>query len=678
MDNQSKPWILGVSLSHNGSICLLRGDKIIVAIQEERLTRKKIDFLKGSEPLALNYCLGYAGISKSDLALVVGSSYLLQEETAQYLKVMFPDTSIVTINHHLSHAVGAFATSGFSEAAILVVDGSGSPLEELGVVKESMLPNSCQKEPKSETISLYKGSGTEMIALEKHVGLWLAPGNAGNDGYEMLKFGSLGGIFASAAKQIFGNHADAGKVMGLSPYGQPEIPRSEFFDLIDGRFVFQDTVLKRFPFSEPWPEHQSEYETLAASIQAALEEALQYLVSHLKELCPSDNLVFSGGVALNSVANEKVLFRGDKFKNIYVMSSAEDSGNAIGAAYYGLWQLTKENTQRKLVHDALGRQYSLPEIEAAIAKTPKVKIYESEDAITTTADLLIEGKIVGWFQGRSELGPRALGQRSILCDPRQASAKAYLNSRVKHREGFRPFAPVVLLEEANNWFELDKVEVDSPFMLRVCRFREDKKELVPGVVHVDGTGRVQTVTKERNGKFYDLVCAFFERTGVPVILNTSFNVMGEPIVETPEEALWCMLYTGIDYCLLEERIVTKAQTHNSILDFYPYVKTSNYYLSPKVENKLALGYEYVGDVYARGEIFFSTRNQWGSFEVSGEATWLSLLELIDGNKTGWELLKEFEQKHENIDEFSFMKLLGKLKRFSILDFSLLPIFHQSQ
>lgn len=671
MNNQPKPWILGVNLSHNSSMCLLKGDEIVVAIQEERVTRKKRDFLKIPEPLALNYCLEYAGISKSDLDLVVGSSYLSQQENAQYLKEIFPNISILTINHHLSHAVGAFATSGFSEAAILIVDGAGSPSdeiigEELGVVKESILPNNLQKYKKHETVSLYQASGTKIIEIEKHIGGWLAPSN---HGYGMLEFGSLGALFCAAAKLIFGNSADAGKVMGLAPYGKPEIPRSEFFDLIDGRFAFHDNVPKRFLFSEPWPAHQSEYETLAASVQAALEEALQYLVNRLKELCPSNNLVFSGGVALNSVANQKVLFQGSKFDNIYIMPSAEDSGNAIGAAYYGLWQLTRKNTKPKLVHDALGKKYNISEIEAAIGKIPAVKIHDSVDEIAATADLLTEGNIVGWFQGCSELGPRALGQRSILCDPRQPLGKAYLNNRVKHRESFRPFAPVVLLEEANNWFELNEVEADSPFMLRVCQFRKDKKELVPAVVHIDGTGRVQTVTKERNGKFYDLVRAFFERTGVPIVLNTSFNVMGEPIVETPEDALWCLLYTGVDYCVLENRIVTKTETYNSILDFYPYVNASNYCLSSNIENKFTLGYEFLGDELENGDILFSVSNKWGNFEVKGEEKWLSLLELVDGNKSGWELLKEFNQNYENINQTSFVRLLGKLKRCSILGFS---------
>lgn len=671
MNSQLKPWILGINLSHNSSMCLLKGDEIVVAIQEERLTRKKKDFLKIPEPLALNYCLEYAGICKNDLDLVVGSSYLSQQKNLQYLKAIFPNISILTINHHLSHAVGAFATSGFNEAAILVVDGAGSPgdeiiAEEPSVVKESILPDNLQKYEKRETVSLYQASGTKVIGIEKHLGGWLA---FGDDSSRMPEFGSFGAIFDAAAKLIFANSADAGKVMGLAPYGKPEIPRSEFFNLIDNRFAFYNHIPKRFLFSEPWPAHQSEYETLAASVQAALEEALQYLVDRLKELCPSDNLVFTGGVALNSVANEKILFQRSKFDNIYIMPSAEDSGNAIGAAYYGLWQFTQKNTKPKLVHDALGKRYKFSEIDAAIQKTPAVKIYDSVDAIATTANLLTEGSIVGWFQGRSELGPRALGQRSILCDPRRPSGKAYLNSRVKHRESFRPFAPVVLLEEANNWFELNEVEGDSPFMLRVCQFRQDKKELVPAVVHIDGTGRVQTVTKERNGKFYDLVRAFFERTGVPILLNTSFNVMGEPIVETPEDALWCLLYTGVDYCVLEDRIVTKTESYNSILDLYPYINASTYDLSPNIENKFSLGQEWMINEFKDGDMLFSVCNKWGNFQVEGEEKWLSLLELVDGNKSGWELLKEFNQNHENINQFSFVKLLGKLKRCSVLGFS---------
>src|SRR6185369_8641161 len=292
---------------------------------------------------------------------------------------------------------------------------------------------------------------------------------------------------------------------------------SDFFEIVDGRFEFKDKIPALFQHADRWPERQTEYEDLACSAQSALEVALLYLVDHLHELSPSNNLCYAGGVALNSVANERII-RESKFKHVYIKAAAEDSGPAIGAAYYGLWQLTKKNTRRRLLHDAVGRQYPLSAISQAIEETPATEIIHSTDVISDTVDLLTEGKIVGWFQGRSELGPRALGQRSILCDPRRPDGKEVLNLRVKHREAFRPFAPVILLEEAKNWFELDGQSPESPFMLRVCKFREDRKQEVPAVVHVDDTGRFQTLTKEANGQLYELVKKFYEKTGIPIVL----------------------------------------------------------------------------------------------------------------------------------------------------------------
>jgi carbamoyltransferase len=279
-------------------------------------------------------------------------------------------------------------------------------------------------------------------------------------------------------------------------------------------------------------------------------------VQHLRELSGSENLCYAGGVALNSVVNERII-RESGFKNVYIMAAAEDSGTAIGAAYHGLWQLTKYNSQRPILHDGPGRTYTSADVSAAINATENIHVVNSTDVISDAVDLLCDGKIIGWFDGGSELGPRALGQRSILCDPRRPDAKDTLNLRVKMRESFRPFAPAVLLEEASNWFDFDGTPRESPFMLRVIKVKPEKKNAVPAIVHVDGTGRVQTVTRENNGRFYDLVCKFHEKTGVPVLLNTSFNRMGEPIVETPTDALACLLNTGLDGCVFEDRIVFK-------------------------------------------------------------------------------------------------------------------------
>lgn len=553
------PWILGISASHNGSACLLKGDEIVVAIQEERLTRFKRHRIRGAGPShAVAYCLNYVGITPADLDLVV----LCIQGRAQdkihditldpFLNVVTHAIPTITIPHHYGHAVSVFATSGFAESAVLIVDGAGSPVDDFTSDELKLLNGSSRDS--WETISLYHASGTSVVPLEKHVverGAWLVMHNG-----EMPSFGSLGGMFSAAAQQIFGEAAEAGKVMGLAPYGKPAFPTSEFFDVANGKFHFKDTVPLRFRYDDRWPNRTGDYEALAASVQAALEDALLYLVGHLRELCSSDKLCYAGGVALNSVANERII-RESGFKDVYIMPAAEDSGAAIGAAYHGLWQLTHCNSQRRVVHDAAGRTYTPAEVSDALNATENVRVVNSTDVISDAVELLCDQKIIGWFDGGSELGPRALGQRSILCDPRRADAKETLNRRVKMREPFRPFAPAVLLEDASQWFAFDGTTPDSPFMLRVVDVKPEKRDEVPAIVHVDGTGRVQTLTRENNGRFYDLVRKFHEKTGVPVLLNTSFNRMGQPIVETPADAIACLLNTGLDCCVFEDRIVFK-------------------------------------------------------------------------------------------------------------------------
>jgi len=561
MVNQ-QPWILGISASHNGSACLLRGDEIVVAVQEERLSHFKRHRIYGQGPSqAVSYCLNSAGIGPSDLSLVVLCIQGRKTDTTHditldpFLNVVTHGIPTVTIPHHYGHAVSAFATSGFAESAVLIVDGAGSPVSDFTSDELKVLNGNSQD--CWETISLYHASGTSIVPLEKHAvdrGAWLV----GHNG-EMPLFGSLGGIFSAAAEQIFGEAAEAGKVMGLAPYGKPLFPTSDFFDITNGRFHYKDTVPLRFRHAERWPNRADEYQALAASVQSALEDALLYLVKHLRELSSSDNLCYAGGVALNSVANERII-RESGFKNIYIMAAAEDSGTAIGAAYYGLWQLTQHNSRRPILHDAPGRSYTSADVSAAVNATENIYVVNSTDVISDAVDLLCDGQIIGWFDGGSELGPRALGQRSILCDPRLPEAKDTLNRRVKMREPFRPFAPAVLLEEASRWFDFDGTTHESPFMLRVVDVKPEKRSEIPAIVHVDGTGRLQTLTRENNGRFYDLVQKFHEKTGVPVLLNTSFNRMGQPIIETPADAIACLLNTGLDCCIFEDRIVFKISS----------------------------------------------------------------------------------------------------------------------
>lgn len=560
---KNNPWILGLSSSHNGSACLLRGNEIVVAIQEERLSRLKRHATVGrNDSLALRYCFDYAGIHPRDLSLVVHStpdpyngSPAHDLSRSAYLDVVKNKVPVLNIPHHFAHAVSAFATSGFDESAILVVDGSGSPAEDLFDAERAVCVDLYPEG--LETVSLYAASDAGIVPLGKHLA---EPGPvviANPRG--MSRFKSLGGMFNSASAQIFGDWTEAGKVMGLAPYGKQEFPVEAILETSNHRIRFFDHIVWSFQHHDRWPSRQIEYMNLACSVQLALEHSLTYLVSWLRSLCPIKNLCYAGGVALNSVANERII-RESGYEDVYIMPAAEDSGPAIGAAYYGLWQLTGKKERCKLRHDALGRPYSTAEIDEAIRKAPSIEAVDSQDVIGDTVEILARGGIIGWFQGRSELGPRALGQRSILCDPRGADTKERLNLRVKHREPFRPFAPAILLEEVHNWFELDNTAPDSQYMLRVCRFKSGKKEEVPAVAHVDGTGRLQTLTGEANGPFYDLVKRFFKKTNVPIILNTSFNLMGEPIVETPEDALLCLLSTGLDYCVLGDRIVKKRAT----------------------------------------------------------------------------------------------------------------------
>ena len=556
------PWILGLSASHNGAACLLKGDDIFVAIQEERLSRVKRQWILGaSQSLAANYCLNFAGIQPRDLtaiALSVTGSCKDPQHNLQsnpVVKSRGKNTRIFTVPHHYAHAVSAFATSGFRDSAILVVDGVGSPVEDMFEEERKALTKRVARG--SEMISLYAASGTSLIPLEKHLveyGAWLTSRATGMPG-----FGSLGGMYSAVAEQIFGNAMEAGKVMGLAPYGDPEIPVEDFFEIRNGKINFRDRLPERFKHNDRWPLRQEEYANLSASVQVALEEALLFLVKRLRKLQSSSNLCYAGGVALNSVANERII-RHSGFQEVHITPTAEDSGAAVGAAYYALWRVTGNNSRRKMVHDACGQPYSSAAISWAVECSvgKGIQYVSSADPISDAVDLLSQGKVIGWFDGRSELGPRALGQRSILCDPRRLSYKDVLNRRVKKRESFRPFAPAILREEVANWFELDGTNEESRFMLRVCSFKPEKKALVPAVVHVDGTGRLQTLTKEANGKFYELVKGFYRKTGVPILLNTSFNTAGEPIVETPADAIACLLGTELDCCVFEDQIVFKT------------------------------------------------------------------------------------------------------------------------
>jgi carbamoyltransferase len=666
----SEPWVLGISASHNGGACILHGDRIVAAIQEERLSRVKRDRVYGArESLAVGYCLQAAGIRPSDLDLVV---ICAQEPVHtdvhdlafnRQLALVRARVPWLTIPHHLGHAVHAYATSGFDAAAILVVDGMGSPFPDLLPEEKALAPDATNG---WETISLYEASGTTITPLEKHLntdGNWIQPRPEG-----MPRFRSLGGIYSAAAQQVFSNGMEAGKIMGLAPYGTPTFAPEEFFTLVDGRFVYHDGVPERFNHHRKWPDCQEEYQNLAASVQGALEVAVEHLVERLASLSSHSALCYSGGVALNCITNEKII-RGSRFRDVYIPPAAEDSGIAIGAAYYGLWHLTGRNTQRAVRKDAVGRVYSTDEIDRAIQAVPGVKVTRcGEGVFDETVSRLTNGEFAGWYQGASELGPRALGGRSIVADPRRPDAKDQLNGRVKHREWFQPFAPAILEDRVGEWFELDGADASSPFMLRVWPFKPEAAERVPAVVHVDGTGRVETVDRGGDHPFFPLLERFERVTGVPVILNTSFNGRGEPIVETPEDALWCMLETGLDFVVLHDRLVERDESTKSFLDLVPVLLVKEFTLDV-IRRPAAQAEDRPADTFLTVRV----RTPWGAREERLPATVHPLITAIDGVTDGWGLLEKLGAGPGPVpDSRQLSVALSQLRRMSVIELRARP------
>jgi carbamoyltransferase len=662
------PWVMGIGASHNGGFCLLHGNKISVAVQEERLSGiKRARVFGGRQSLGLRYCFETAGITAADLAMVVLSCQRSAEleENNLLLNPEFSSLSALprrVVSHHLAHAASVFAASGFEHSAVLVVDGQGSPISDLcDAAKRTVLDPS---DDASEHLSLFQGHGNTLTPLEIHVThRWLERKPNGGMG----RFYSFGGMYSAAADQIFGDPMEAGKVMGLAPYGVPSIPVEEFINFNGNRIEFPNIVQERFPYAERWPLHILEYQNLAASVQRALEVALMRIATRLLQLTNESCLCFAGGVALNSVANQRICEESG-FRQVYVIPSAEDSGVAIGAAYLGLWELDSDSQRKQFRIDALGRTATSDEIGCLIESIPDIAVRRPTDLLCEVAVRLNHGEIGGWFQGGSELGPRALGQRSILCSPISPGIKEVLNARVKFRESFRPFAPAVLGEHASSWFDFGSTSCDNPFMLRVVPFRPERRNQVPAVVHIDGSGRVQTLTKDDNGVFYDLVSCFHVLTGVPILLNTSMNVRGEPIVETVEDALWCFLGTGLDFCVIHDRLVTKAESFHSVLDYVPVVKGECCTLGMTMS-----GHRLEASVSEEYIVMVHVHTRWGETDTVLPPRALMLLSKINGRLNGHDLVT-------TLPEIPSAKIvlhdLLLLRRMKILEFCKQTMNHQ--
>ncbi len=591
--------VLGISAYyHDSAAALVEDGRIVAAAQEERFTRKKHD--SGFPHRAVEYCLSEAGVPLADVDRVVFydkpflkferllETYLnfaprgfrsfqmamplwLREKLFQKrllqneLKALAPDydwaTRLLFCEHHLSHAASAFYPSPFDDAVVLTMDGVGE----------------------WTTTSAGFGRGNHLeIAKELH-------------------FPHSLGLLYSAMTYYTGFKVNSGeyKVMGLAPYGEPKYAPlilenlmdlkddgtfrldQDYFDYCTGLTMTNDKFDRLFgaPARKPEELLTQRHMDLAASIQAVTEEVVLRMTRSLARENGSRNLCLAGGVALNCVANGKVL-RDGKFERIWIQPAAGDAGGALGAALTAYHHHLGHERRPHNVIDGMDGSYLGPsfgqgDIESRLSGAGGVfDVLDEPALIRSTVDALEAGKAVGWFQGRMEFGPRALGGRSILGDPRNSTMQKTLNLRVKYRESFRPFAPSVRREDVADWFELDD---DSPYMLLVADVVADKRRAmteeeealfgieklnvvrstIPAVTHVDYSARIQTVHRETNPRYHALISAFKERTGCPVLVNTSFNVRGEPIVCTPEDAFRCFMGTDIEVlvvgnCFLEK------------------------------------------------------------------------------------------------------------------------------
>jgi carbamoyltransferase len=581
-------WILGVNAyDHDVSAALLRDGVPVVAIAKERLTRVKHD--AGFYGVAVDACLEAAGISLDDVDLVVRDCYVLPVEAMErHLRVRASEyhlphrerpealrhplfgaagPRVATVSHHLAHACSAFALSPFREGVVMVVDGVGS---YRGDVTEPVPADSEAPPLAREAESWYSFRDGAITPLRK---FWLPsrPGLLNEDFFHME---GLGALYSRVSTYAFGDWNLCGEVMGLAPYGRPGL--EPLVRLEGDRLVFRewppelchpfpgggDAVWEASPF-------RPEREDLARRIQEDAEEVLLGRARALHAATGAENLCLAGGVALNCVANGRIVEE-TPFRNVWIQPAAGDDGIALGAALHGHLALRGGRRPPPMRSASLGPVYP-PERMRAAASGALVRAAAARslpaDLPRRAAALLARGKVLGWVRGGSEFGPRALGNRAILADPRDAAMKDHVNARVKHRQAFRPFAPVVTAERAGEFFE---GAAESPFMLLAKKVKPAARGRIPAVVHVDGTARVQTVRKEDDPLLHALLEAFDAVAGVPVLLLTSFNLRGEPLVETPEDAVECFLRSRLDALVLGDLLLEKRLLARP---FHPLVRS---------------------------------------------------------------------------------------------------------
>ncbi|WFE36544.1 carbamoyltransferase C-terminal domain-containing protein [Micromonospora sp. WMMD975] len=564
--------VLGLNLSHDRSACLVRDGEIAVAVEEERLDRIKhsegflvqghFERITKTLPMkAVAYCLDAVGAGIDDVDLVVGNRPLGDGAVRRILRELpIKDKTKVRAlplpGHHRAHAAVAYYPSGYDEAAVLVVDQAGARFPDSTIEKHT----------------LFRGTGDRL----EPVAACRYPAD-----YSDLSLGLFYDFFTTRLGFVTrygtpdfgvfgcGGYPEAGKTMGLAPYGRPRPDWGDWltFDGFDIRSAQKDLedIWQRllaeegagYDPADPLRWQSPFAEDVAYHVQAELERAMLHLAGVAHELTGSDHLCMAGGVMLNSVANERVRAE-SPFREVFIPPAAGDSGVAIGAALHGSVELLGTRRPAVMRTASFGRAYTRDEVLDALRTVVDhtgVELTWREAGPRDVAELLAAHRVVGWFSGGSEIGPRALGNRSMLADPRHPAMRDYLNTVVKHREPFRPYAPSALVEHADSWFDFTG---ESPFMLLVPQVSAAHRESVPSITHVDGTARLQTVSAADNPAYHAVISAFHELTGVPIVLNTSYNDAGEPIVETPLHALCTFVRTELDHLYLDGILVTKS------------------------------------------------------------------------------------------------------------------------
>lgn len=550
---KNEPLVLGLNRTQDGSACLMQGSAVLWAIQKERLTRHKHDWGKPDD-LRLLYARRLPGLNRPIDALVECYSSdrefarlaAYEEEIAATL-TLAPGCRRAHLSHHLAHLYSVFHPSPFREAAVMIIDGQGS---DVSALTEQWKGAAGVPGHWREVSSFYSATRERIDCLAKQ--LW----DRNDD-----RLVGLGMFYFMLTQAVFPGEGNEGKLMGLAPHGNPHALGLPALEVSGPQVIipasWRDTLRQRARFRYAGADARfAEIANLAAAGQRAFEDALLELAHWLHRQTGADSLCFAGGTGLNCSANERLL-RETPFRRVFIPPAPSDAGTALGCAVYGLTELTGEACGFRWTNDHLGPEPALAAIEAALAGADDLvaeRIDQPGLLCGRIADLLCAAKVVALYQGRSEFGPRALGHRSILGDPRNGRMRDWINAEVKQREWFRPLAPVVLLDRAEEYFDIRR---PSPFMQFAAPVRERAAATVPAVTHVDRSARLQTVGANDDPFLWTLLHAFEDRTGVPVLLNTSFNRKEEPIVETPAEAVDTFRRTPIHALAMPPFLVRK-------------------------------------------------------------------------------------------------------------------------